>query len=192
MRRVKVEQAGRLDYRTRIIDDLSEVGPERWNALLPGGPGDLFVRHEFLHALHSSGCASVRTGWEPQYLTLWDGDTLKAAAPRYRKHHSYGEYVFDWAWADAHERHGVEYYPKWLVAVPFTPVPGPRLLAADAAAKEALALALQRAAEASGLSSVHTLFLPQEDAVRLAALGQMTRRAVQFSCATATLTFELI
>jgi predicted N-acyltransferase len=175
-----VEQAGPLDYRTRIIDDLSEVGPERWNALVRRSPGALFVRHEYLDALHSTGCASARTGWEPQYLTLWDGATLKAAAPRYRKHHSFGEYVFDWAWADAHERHGIVYYPKWLVAVPFTPVPGPRLLAADAAAGDALTRELQRAAEDSGLSSAHTLFLPQDDAERLAALGQMTRRAVQF------------
>ena len=180
MRRVKVEQAGPLDYRTRIIDDLADIGAARWNALLEQEPSNPFLRYEFLQALHATGCASERTGWEPQYLTLWEGGALKAAAPRYRKHHSYGEYVFDWAWADAHHRHGVVYYPKWLVAVPFTPVPGPRLLAVDAASRDALAGALQREAEESGLSSVHTLFLPEQDATRLAALGQTTRRAVQF------------
>jgi len=95
----------------------------RWNALLALEPANPFVRYEFLHALHASGCAAERTGWEPHHLTLWSGAELKAAAPLYRKHHSYGEYVFDWAWADAHQRHGVDYYPKWLVAVPFTPVP---------------------------------------------------------------------
>ena len=130
--------------------------------------------------MQASGCAAERTGWEPHHLTLWSGTELKAAAPLYRKHHSYGEYVFDWAWADAHQRHGIDYYPKWLVAIPFTPVPGPRLLAVDAAARDALAAALQRHAEASGLSSLHTLFLPEADAARLDALGQMTRRSVQF------------
>ena len=115
------------------------------------------MRHAFLRALHATGCASAATGWEPCYLTLWHGDDLKAAAPLYRKAHSYGEYVFDWAWADAHQRHGVEYYPKWLVAVPFTPVPGPRLLAADTAARDALATALLEHAVESGLSSLHML-----------------------------------
>ncbi len=169
-----------MNYRTRTVSDLSEIGPARWNALVARGSSNPFVRYEFLHTLHATGCASERTGWEPDYLTLWEGAELRAAAPMYRKHHSYGEYVFDWAWADAHQRHGIEYYPKWLVAVPFTPVPGPRLLASDERAADALAQAMQRHAENSGLSSVHTLFLPEADALRLASLGQMTRRAVQF------------
>jgi len=177
---VKVVQAGSTNYCTRIVSDLTAIGSARWNALLKHGAANPFVRHEFLHALQASGCASERTGWEPHHLTLWSGTELKAAAPLYRKHHSYGEYVFDWAWADAHQRHGVDYYPKWLVAIPFTPVPGPRLLAVDAAARAALAAALQRHAEASGLSSIHTLFLPEADAGQLDALGQMTRRSVQF------------
>ena len=177
---VKVVQAGSTNYCTRIVSDLAEIGAGRWNALLAHEPANPFVRYEFLQALQASGCASERTGWEPHHLTLWSGAELKAAAPLYRKHHSYGEYVFDWAWADAHQRHGIDYYPKWLVAIPFTPVPGPRLLAVDAAARDALAAALQRHAEASGLSSLHVLFLPEADAARLAALGQMTRRSVQF------------
>jgi len=174
-----VEQAGPKNYRTRLVSDLGEIGSGRWNALLGRGATP-FVRHEFLHALHATGCASPRTGWEPAYLTLWDGADLQAAAPLYRKHHSYGEYVFDWAWADAHQRHGIAYYPKWLVAVPFTPVPGPRLLAIDEPARDALADALQRHAEDSGLSSLHALFLPEADTARLAARGHMTRRSVQF------------
>jgi len=169
-----------MNYRMRIVSDLAEVGADDWNALLAHEPDNPFVRYEFLHALHMTGCASERSGWEPQYMTLWSGKALTAAAPLYRKHHSYGEYVFDWGWADAHQRHGVDYYPKWLVAVPFTPVPGPRLLARDEGARGALAQALQRHAETSGLSSLHTLFLPDRDARRLAALGQMTRRSVQF------------
>jgi hypothetical protein len=175
-----VEQAGPADYRTRIVSDLADIGAARWNALLAGESANPFVRFEFLHALHSTGCAAGPTGWERQYLTLWHGKQLAAAAPLYRKHHSWGEYVFDWAWADAHERHGVEYYPKWLVAVPFTPVPGPRLLAIDAAARDALAAALHAHAADSTLSSLHTLFLPEADARRLEAHGHMVRRSVQF------------
>lgn len=169
-----------MNYRTRIVSDLTDLGPARWNALLANEPPNPFVRHEFLHALHATGCASARTGWEPHYLTLWHGEDLAAAAPLYRKEHSYGEYVFDWAWADAHHRHGIEYYPKWLVAVPFTPVPGPRLLAVSPAARDALAKALHEHAVESGLSSLHTLFLPEADARRFSDLGQMTRRSVQF------------
>jgi predicted N-acyltransferase len=177
---VKVEQAGSMNYRMRIVSDPAGIEADRWNALVANEPANPFVRHEFLHALHASGCAGEAAGWEPRFLTLWSGSELAAAAPLYRKHHSYGEYVFDWAWADAHARHGVPYYPKWLVAVPFTPVPGPRMLAVDAAARDALAVELQRYAETSGLSSLHALFLPEADARHLHALGHMTRRSVQF------------
>ena len=169
-----------MNYRMRIVEDLADIGVARWNSLLADEPANPFMRHEFLQALHATGCASAATGWEPRYLTLWCGDELAAAAPLYRKAHSYGEYVFDWAWADAHQRHGVPYYPKWLVAVPFTPVPGPRLLAIDSAARDALAKALHEHAVESGLSSLHTLFLPEADARRFAGLGQMTRHSVQF------------
>src|SRR5512139_2996591 len=132
-----------MNYRMRIVGDLTDIGAARWNSLLAREPANPFVRFEFLQALHATGCASAATGWEPCFLTLWSGMDLEAAAPLYRKEHSYGEYVFDWAWADAHHRHGVDYYPKWLVSVPFTPVPGPRLLATDAGARDALAVALQ-------------------------------------------------
>ena len=87
-----------------------------------------------------------------QYLTLWQGDELAGAVPLYRKHHSYGEYVFDWAWASAYQQHGIQYYPKWLVAVPFTPVPGARLVAPDSGARAMLADALLSLARESGLS----------------------------------------
>ncbi|MGZ8981937.1 MAG: peptidogalycan biosysnthesis protein, partial [Burkholderiaceae bacterium] len=158
-----------MNYRTRIVSDLTEIGAARWNALLAEASANPFVRYEFLHALDATGCASAPSGWEPRYLTLWSGNDLKAAAPQYLKQHSYGEYVFDWAWADAHQRHGIAYYPKWLVAVPFTPVPGPRLLGVDARACDALATALHEHAVESGLSSLHTLFLPASDARRFSA-----------------------
>ena len=100
--------------RTRVLDSLAEVSPAQWDALAGDHP---LLRHAFLHALHDTGCAADASGWSPSYLTLWEGDTLAAAMPMYSKDHSYGEYVFDWAWADAYERHGMRYYPKLLCAI---------------------------------------------------------------------------
>ena len=161
----------------RILDGLDGVDPARWNALAGGNPT---VAHEFLDTLHRSGCAAPRTGWSPQYLTLWRGEVLAGAVPLYAKGHSYGEYVFDWAWADAYERHGLAYYPKLLAAIPFTPATGPRLLAADPAARTVLARALLDAARDSSVSSLHVLFPTDEDAAALRALGLLERRGVQF------------
>ncbi len=169
------------DYCTRLVGDLASIGVVSWNRLLEQSSSDNpFLRYEFLHALHSSGCASLRSGWEPQYLTLWNADQLRAAVPLYRKHHSYGEYVFDWAWANAYQQHGVEYYPKWLAAVPFTPVPGTRLIASNPLERERLAQALISHARASHLSSLHVLFAPIDEIETLALAGMLTRRAVQF------------
>lgn len=176
-----MDEAGSEDYCTRIVHDLGEVGPDAWNALLRGAPdANPFVRFEFLHALHESGCASARTGWDPHFLTLWRRNRLRAAVPLYRKHHSYGEYVFDWAWAEAHQRHGIAYYPKWLAAVPFTPVPGPRLLAIDADARARIAKALIKHFVESTLSSLHVLFPTGAESDCLAQAGALTRQSVQF------------
>ncbi|MBA2412494.1 MAG: N-acetyltransferase [Burkholderiaceae bacterium] len=170
-----------VNYCTRIVSDLASIGQARWNALVVGSAADSpFLRYEFLHALHTTGCASPRSGWEPQYLTLWHDDELAGAVPLYRKHHSYGEYVFDWAWASAYQQHGIEYYPKWLAAVPFTPVPGTRLIARDLPTRAALARALVTQATASGLSSLHVLFAPPEEISELEQTGLLSRRAVQF------------
>jgi len=119
----------------KIVDTLRAIDPNAWNTLAAGHP---FLRHEFLHALHETGCACERSGWSPRYLTLWQAGSLVGAMPLYAKDHSYGEYVFDWAWADAYHRHGLAYYPKLLAAVPFSPVSGPRLLARDAATRSLL------------------------------------------------------
>ncbi len=143
-----------------------------------------FMRHEYLAALHTSGSAVAGSGWLPQWMTLHRGDTLRAAAPAYLKSHSYGEYVFDWAWADAYQRHGLDYYPKLLVAVPFTPVPGSRLLAVDAAARLQLLAALQSYAQAQSLSSAHLLFHDEADAEAARSLGWMARRSIQFHWTT--------
>lgn len=138
------------------------------------------MRHEFLCALHESQSAVEDTGWAAQFLTLENDEQLVAACPLYLKSHSYGEYVFDWAWADAYHRHGERYYPKLLCAVPFTPVPGSRLLARDAASRRLLLHAMQQVARDAGWSSAHMLFF--DDADRQAALeaGWMLRNTVQF------------
>ncbi|MCX7891891.1 MAG: GNAT family N-acetyltransferase [Burkholderiales bacterium] len=155
--------------------DPATLDAARWNRLAGANP---FVRHEFLAALHETGCATARTGWAPQFLVLERGGALAGAMPLYLKSHSYGEYVFDWAWADAYHRHGLEYYPKLLAAVPFSPVSAPKLLAADEAAKRALvAAALALAPRAS---SLHVLFPEPDEARMLAEAGCMLRRGVQF------------
>jgi uncharacterized protein len=158
-----------------VVESLSAVDPQEWNALAGPQP---FVRHEFLSALIDTGCASARTGWRPQIVLVRRAGRLVAAMPLFAKSHSYGEYVFDWAWAEAHERHGVDYYPKLVCAIPFTPVRGPRLLAASASDREILAkAALQLAQDAS---SLHVLFARDEEATLLEGRGLMLRRTVQF------------
>ncbi len=119
----------------RIVDSLAGVDRDEWNALAGPQP---FLRHEFLSALIDTGCASAKSGWLPQFVLLSRSGSLAGAMPLFAKNHSYGEYVFDWAWADAHERHGVDYYPKLVCAVPFTPVRGPRLLAASTDVRKTL------------------------------------------------------
>ena len=169
------------DYVTRVFDSPVDIPAADWNALLAreADPSP-FMRHEYLCALHESGCATINTGWQPGFVTLWRDGCLQAACPLYIKRHSYGEYVFDWSWANAYEQHGLTYYPKGLVAVPFTPVPGARLLAADAEARGALLRALTRHVQALGLSSLHLLFLQAQDTTACTAAGLMLRHTVQF------------
>ena len=161
--------------RLRVAASLAGVPAAPWNALAAGNP---FLRHEFLHALIDSGCASARTGWQPQFLLLERDGQLAGAMPLFVKTHSRGEYVFDWAWAEAYERHGLAYYPKLVCAVPFTPARGPRLLAADDAARAALAAAALEAARE--FSSLHVLFAPDAEARLLESRGMLLRRTVQF------------
>jgi predicted N-acyltransferase len=168
------------DYVTRVLQAPSEAAASAWNALLARAGGSPFMRHEYLAALHDSGSATRETGWLPQFLTLWRGDEMHAACPLYLKSHSYGEYVFDWAWANAYEQHDLRYYPKALTAVPFTPVPGPRLLARDADARAALVRAVLAWCRKKKLSSWHVLFADEEDVSACAAQGLMLRHTVQF------------
>ena len=170
-----------MNYRTGIVSSLAEIGEAAWSQLLAQqADTNPFLSFAFLHALHESGCVSSDTGWQPQYLVLWQGDALAAAMPLYVKSHSYGEYVFDWAWADAYQRNGLEYYPKLLSAIPFTPVTGARLLARDDAARAALIELLQAQQQACALSSCHILYPPQAQAMQLQQAGYMLRSNVQF------------
>jgi predicted N-acyltransferase len=158
-----------------VVDSLAGVDPGEWNALAGSQP---FVRHEFLSALLDTGCASRRSGWLPRFVLLRRGGALAGAMPLFVKSHSYGEYVFDWAWAEAHERHGLDYYPKALSAIPFTPVRGRRLLAAGAAERQVLlSAALDIAKECS---SLHVLFPADDEAALMEARGMLLRRTVQF------------
>ncbi len=172
---------GSNDYVTRVFDHPADIPVAAWNALLARETDPSpFMRHEYLCALHDSGSATADTGWRPGFVTLWRAGELQAACPLYFKQHSYGEYVFDWSWANAYEQHGLRYYPKGLVAVPFTPVPGARLLAADGAARAALVQALLQLAKDENLSSLHLLFLQDQDVAACANAGLMLRHTVQF------------
>jgi len=168
---------GRSPVSFDVVHSLTGVEPDEWNRLAGGDP---FLRHEFLSALHDSGCASAATGWTPHYLLLRKHGTLAAAMPLYLKDHSYGEYVFDWAWADAYHRHGLNYYPKLVCAVPFTPVSGPRLLAGEPGDGERLIAAALELARALELSSLHCLFPTRPQAQQMAHHGMLLRHSVQF------------
>jgi uncharacterized protein len=168
------------EYVTRVVQAPADIDASAWNAMLALSGGSPFMRHEYLAALHDSGSAVRTTGWTPQFVTLWREGELAAACPLYLKSHSYGEYVFDWAWANAYEQHGLRYYPKALAAVPFTPVPGPRLLARDAAARAALVRAVLAWCKQKKLSSLHLLFGSDEDIAACADAGLMLRHTVQF------------
>jgi predicted N-acyltransferase len=169
------------DYVIRVQASPEEVNPQAWDALLLAQPhATVFMRHAYLSALHSSGSACARTGWEARFVSLVDAQGLAAAAVLYLKNHSMGEYVFDWAWANAYQQHGLAYYPKAVVSVPFTPVPGSRLLARDAKARLALVRALVELCQQWQLSSLHLLFGADEDIAACAQAGLMLRHTVQF------------
>jgi predicted N-acyltransferase len=172
---------GSNDYVIRVHSHPAAIDAGRWNALLERhADATPFMRHEYFAALHDSESAYEHTGWVPQFLTVERHGELHAACPLYLKHHSYGEYVFDWAWAEAYHRHGLRYYPKLLNTVPFTPVPGPRLLARDGAARELLLHAMVGQVQDAGLSSAHVLFLNDEDRSAAMRAGWMMRSTVQF------------
>jgi len=167
----------------RILESIAQIDARSWNAL--AGSAQPFLRHEFFLALEQSGCAAARTGWMPRHLIIEDAKGAPAAAmPLFRKAHSRGEFVFDFSWAGAYAQHGLNYYPKLLTAVPFTPVSGPRILVAPnvdgrAVTKSAVRAALDYA-RSEQLSSWHVLFPTDETAADLDQAGLILRRDCQF------------
>ena len=169
------------NYVIRVLDSPDGIEPTAWNALLGQQSAPTpFMRHEYLHALHHSGSATPATGWTPQFMLLERNGELVAACALYSKPHSYGEYVFDWAWAKAYEDHRLNYYPKAVVGVPFTPVPGTRLMARSEADRLTLVLALIDWCRAEKQSSLHLLFSSPADLQACEQAGLMLRHTVQF------------
>ena len=169
------------DHVIRVHSDPSSVDASQWNALLDTqAAATPFMLNEYLAAMQTSRSAVADTGWAPQFLTIESGGRLIAATALYLKTHSYGEYVFDWAWAEAYRRHGLRYYPKLLGAVPFTPVQGTRLLARDDTGRDLLVQAIHQLALDSRLSSAHMLFIDDADRAAFERAGWMIREGVQF------------
>ena len=171
-------------YRLVLIDRLSQVSPEQWDALLPAHAGP-FLRHAFLSALEETECVGAKTGWQITHLIAKDQqDRLVGAIPLYLKQHSYGEFVFDWAWAEAYHQLGKSYYPKVLSAIPFTPVQGARILVKEGeqakAIQELLITGLKSIALENDLSSVHILFPSENEIQLLVDHDFMLRDSVQF------------
>lgn len=170
------------DFRTELFDAVAALPAEEWDALAQATPGTTpFQRHAWLSALDMSGSVGAGTGWQTVVLSLRDSsEELAAACVLYVKSHSYGEYVFDWAWAQAYAEHGLPYYPKLLLAVPFTPVGGAKLLGRDEHARKALLSEILAIAKRSGFSSFHGLFLDPQEALWSQEHKLMPRTTIQF------------
>ncbi len=160
-----------------IIDSILELNPDQWDALIDGMP---LLSHAFLSSLEQANSVGKGTGWMPQPLVVRDGEQLLGAMPLYLKTHSYGEYVFDWAWAEAYERSGHRYYPKLLSAIPFSPITSARLLAKTVEVQSMLVDALEQVMQHHSLSSAHVLFPDNDSAKLLQNSGWMERHGVQF------------
>ncbi len=174
-----VNARGELGLSARMESGVAALDPAQWNGC--AGPANPFVSHAFLSALETSESASVSAGWQPVPLVIEPGaGDLIGAMPSYAKSHSQGEYVFDHSWADAYSRAGGHYYPKLQIAVPFTPVPGPRLLTDDDSVAATLIAGAQALVDQSGLSSAHATFLNERDRARFESAGWLLRSGTQF------------
>ena len=165
------------DISAALITSINEIPAADWDALTDGTP---LLCHAFLSALENAGCVGKGTGWNPRHLVVKRGGQLVGAMPLYLKSHSYGEYVFDWAWADAYERSGLNYYPKFLSAIPFSPITSARLLTRDNEVRGLMIDALESAMHQHQLSSAHVLFPDAACARQFEAAGWLKRAGVQF------------
>ena len=175
----------RIDF----VESIEEIGSEIWNGL--AGIDNPFTRYEFLHSLESTGCTTDDSGWKPYHILVTENDVETqsrrraiAAMPLYLKNNSWGEYVFDWSWAEAYTRHGMNYFPKFVTSIPFTPSVGTRMLIKEGIDNLAIARLIfekvQLKAEALGASSWHILFPKEEEHKLLNSIGISPRVATQF------------
>jgi len=166
-----------------LLNSIEEVTADQWNAV--SGTGNPFLRYEFMAALERNGCVGEKHGWLPHHLAAFDDEeTLLGVVPMYLKDNSYGEFVFDWSWAEAYQRAGLSYYPKSVVAIPYTPTPGPRILVRPDACRETVStqlIELGRAwSQSEELSSLHWLFTDATDTAQLSKQGFLLRLGCQF------------
>lgn len=166
-----------MDLSIEITDCISQVDHAAWDSLAGDMP---LLSHAFLNALEVSGSVGMGTGWQPNHMLVFNKTQLLGAIPLYLKYHSYGEYVFDWAWAGAYAKHGLEYYPKLVSAIPFTPITSQRLLVSDTSVQALMVDAITKIMHQNRLSSVHVLFPDAGSAHAFAGAGWLQRHGVQF------------
>jgi predicted N-acyltransferase len=171
-----------MELSAEFLTSLDQISAQQWNAI--AGTDYPFGRHEFLYGLEQTGCTTADTGWQPCHLLIRRAEELVGLMPLYLKSHSYGEYVFDWSWADAWRSSGLVYYPKLVTAIPFTPATGPRLSTAGGTSHLELwpvvIQAIKQFAQRQNISSWHLLFPTEEDSTNLLAQGMHQRTAAQF------------
>ena len=174
---------GKNPFQLEILDSLSAVTAAEWNALVPEDAGP-FLKYEFLSTLEECACVGGNTGWQIAHLALKQDGRLIGASPLYLKQHSYGEFVFDWSWAQAYEQQGLNYFPKLLCAIPFTPVQGSRLLYSDKSnsveIQKALIEGFKSLTKQNELSSAHVLFPMNNESALLNEHGFLLRNSIQF------------
>ncbi len=166
-----------MDVEIEIASTFSAIEAQAWNQLTDGSP---ILSHSLFSTLESTGCIGADSGWQPYPIIVKKQGVLVGTMPLFLKMHSYGEYVFDWSWADAHERHQISYYPKLLAAIPFTPISGPRLLTADDEVRQLMVKVMAQQMRQHGLSSAHVLFTDETDSAALQNQGWLQRTGVQF------------
>ena len=165
----------------KVCSSISEINCNQWNDLIIDN--NPFTRHEFLHALEIHQCVGEKFGWIPKHIALYEKNQLIGAMPLYEKHNSYGEFVFDQAWSDAYRRYGLDYFPKLVSSIPYTPIQGQRLLALSGQEKVVYPILLQTVmelAKQSQYSSFHCLFPTENEQLWMESQGLYTRYDCQF------------